>query len=267
MIKLGQYIRINPLVIPLFLICFNTGQGKILLISYITILLHEIAHLVAACFLGLRSDTITFHPFGVNLQLKNKIVFKLSDEIILYGAGPAFNIICACAISFFKLHSNIWDYFYTCNVVLFVINILPILPLDGGIIVKKVLTHIFDFRIAQNILLFLSVIFILTIFSVEIISSYNSGINYSVIMMLFFLIGNIFTQREKYNIDFINELMFYQKKKYGKGEIIIVSENSDYKTVAKRFKKNNYSIIMTINEDGEISKILTETQIINQLLE
>lgn len=266
MIKLGQYIRINPFTILLFIICWFTGQIKLLLISYSTIFLHEMAHFCAAHFLGLMTDNITFHPFGVNLQLKNKIVFGISDEIILYGAGPVFNILSALVLSMFNIGSDIANYFYTCNIVLFFVNIMPIAPLDGGIIIKKVFTHILGYRLAQNILLCLSVVFIVTIVVIEIIMAYQCGINYSVIIMLVFLFGNIFTQREKYDIDLLHELMFYEKKKSDKGKIIVAYEDADYKKIAGNFTKNNYSIVILVNKDGEITKMLTEKQVIKQLL-
>ena len=123
MLKIGSYIRINPLTAAVFFICHILGQGRLFAVSYFTVFCHEAAHLLFARKLGLCTDKLTFEPFGVNLQLKNKIVFDISDEIILYLSGPLFNIISAVLLSFIKADSTVLSYFYTCNTVIFTINI------------------------------------------------------------------------------------------------------------------------------------------------
>lgn len=267
MIRLGKYIRINPLTPVLFAICIMTGQDKILFISYFTILLHELAHLTAAHFMGLRTDNITMQPFGVNLQLKNKIIYSISDEVILYAAGPAFNIGCALLITVFGGRSDVVRYFYTCNMVLFFINILPVMPLDGGIILKKLITHKFGYKTAEHCLMMTSITITAILIITEIIAAYRSGVNYSVVLMISFLIGNIFTQKEKYDIDFINELMFCDDKKQNNAKVFVIYDDADYRKIAKKFTKGNYGIVLRVNSKGEIEETLTEKQIIDRLME
>ena len=266
MIKLGRYIRINPLTPLLFVICYFTGQQRILVISYVTIFLHELAHLAAARLMGLRADNITFHPFGVNLQLKNKIIFSVSDEVILYAAGPAFNILCALVISLSGINSDIMRYFYGCNMALFFINILPIAPLDGGIILKKIIAKHFGYKTAEKWLMATSVIIAAALIITEAMAAYRIGINYSVILMIAFLVGNIFTQKEKYDIDFINELMFNGKKKQNNARVFVMYDDSDYRKIAKNFRKGNYGIVVRVSPDGEIVETLTEQQVIDRLV-
>ncbi len=48
--------------------------------------------MIAAMAIGLKVSDMTLYPFGVNLKLKNKMVYSLADEIILYLSGPLFNV-------------------------------------------------------------------------------------------------------------------------------------------------------------------------------
>ncbi len=266
MIKLGQYIRIDPFTPVLFAICILTGQQKILLISYSAIVIHELAHLAAARLMGLRADNITFHPFGVNLQLKNKIIFSISDEIILYAAGPAINILLALTVSMLGSTSDTARYFYACNIALFCMNILPVAPLDGGIILKKIIAKSFGYRAARRCVRILSALVAAALIITEVMAAYRVGINYSVLLLIAFLVGNIFTQSEKYDIDFVNELMFNGKKRSPNARVFVMYDDGDYRKIAKSFRRGNYGIVIRVNSAGEIVETLTEQQVIDRLV-
>ena len=141
MIKLFPGVYIHFLTVALFSACYITGKLETLFITYLILFLHESAHLCAANAIGLKSSHICFLPFGVNLKLKNKMVYSLTDEIILYISGPLSNILMAVfAKMFFKEHFWYED-FYSKNIVLCIINLLPILPLDGGVVLKKIIAE------------------------------------------------------------------------------------------------------------------------------
>ena len=107
---------------------------------------HELAHTAAAAAIGLRISHITFFPFGVNLKLKNKIVGSLADEIILYASGPLINAVFALLAMLLYKRFPIYklQYIYILNTALFIVNLLPAMPLDGGIILKKILDFTFE---------------------------------------------------------------------------------------------------------------------------
>ncbi len=267
MLKIGKYFRINILTILLLLICFFTKQYKFFLITYLIIFFHECFHLLSAKILGLRVDNITFHPFGVNLQLKNKIIYGLADEIILYASGPFFNAVCAIILLLLRGKSDVLDYLYACNLMLFVINILPILPLDGGVILRKIIAHFYGYHTAKRILCFSSLVLVLLLLTFEIYVGIKTGFNYSVLLMIAFLLGNIFSNNEKYDIDFLQELMFSDIKDSVNAKVFVAGDNTDYKDIVKRFVNGKYGVVLKINKEGEIIEVLTERQIVKKLIE
>ena len=83
MIKIVKGLYIHFLTPCLFAICYITGKLETLFISYIIMLLHELAHLLGAVVIGLKPARIVLYPFGVNLKLKNSIeTFKDYQEQI-----------------------------------------------------------------------------------------------------------------------------------------------------------------------------------------
>ena len=229
-------------------------------------IIHELCHLTSAVLIGLKADCIVIHPFGVCLKLKNKIIRSLSDEIILYISGPMSNIIMALMVRIFMHPSN--NYLYYANIFLFVINMLPILPLDGGILTKRILTYYFGEEFAKKILITVSVIicFILIFFGIYLI--YINSFNYSVIVLAFMTASSLFTQKEKYNIDYTNELIYYSSKKtFDKKAINIIlhDKNKDIRDTVKKFRPNNYSLVCLVDENENITDILTEKKILNSM--
>lgn len=269
MIKLSKYVKIHILTVIMFIICmfFHTINGFI--IPYCVMLMHELCHTAAALCIGLKVSDITLYPFGVNLKLGNKMVYSLADEIILYFSGPLFNVIAALSAAFFYrlYHIEIIRYFYICNIMLFIMNMLPAVPLDGGIILKKILAHKFGSGTAIRIMTAISVAIAAIETSLGIYVIYKTKMNFSVLLFSALMIGNIFTQKEKYDADFLKELMFYERKNKNRIKHIIAENGESYEQIAKKFNIGDYGIVYITNSDGKILKTLTETEIIKKLVD
>lgn len=269
MIKLFGIIYINPLTILLFVLFYFSGNITLLFISYGIMIIHELCHLTAALLIGLRPAYIAIQPFGVCLKLKNKIVRALSDEIILYLSGPLSNIVMALISKLFFAHSVYTDFFYLSNVMLFVTNMLPIIPLDGGMTVKKILTCKIGQKKSEAALKVISVILCILLCTAGAYMIYINKTNYSVMVLAVNSIANIFTQKEKYNTDYIKELMFYKNKNKScrkRPRIVIHEKNSDLRKTIAEFGPNDYSIVCVIDENNNITDWLTEHRILNTFL-
>ena len=269
MIRISRYLYINILTIILFIICTFTHTVDVLCITYLVMFLHECAHLIAAACIGLKVSHISLQPFGVNLKLKNKIVSSLSDEIILYLSGPLFNALLAllAAVVYLYFPNDDLRFFYITNLTLFVMNMLPSAPLDGGIILKKVLMYAAGFDAARKVSRVISALCAVCVMALGVYVFYKSGRNFSLMLFSALMIGNIFTQGEKYNTDFVRELMFSGRKKARGIHHIIVTEDTDCTCIAKKFRPSRHNVVYMTHTSGKITRIMTDTQIIGQLLD
>ena len=253
----------------LFAVGYFNRNLEIILVSYVSVFLHEMAHLLAAVMIGLRPSHVVLFPFGVNLKLKNSLVFSITDEIILYLSGPFMSVILSLICLFFEKNSRFWELFYYNNISLSLFNILPILPMDGGIVLKKVLARMIGNRQAEKVLKALSIVLILGLLMLESVLLIKNNFNFSVLFAVIFLTGNIFTNNEKYHLDFAKELLFYIKKderKIKKVKTFLIKENQNYRELAKHFSQGNYYLVFKENKKGEISEVLTERAIIENIL-
>lgn len=268
MIKIGERIRVSVAAIALFVMCFSLGKAEGLCITYTVMLLHEIAHLIAAVCIGLKIDCICFYAFGVNLKLKNKMIYSICDEIILYFSGPLLNAIFALVSLYLykNFHNEYLSRFYISNLMLFCMNMLPAIPLDGGILLKKIMAYAIGYRKAEKVMRVISAVVSPAVAAVGIAVLCKTRFNFSILLFSSLMIGNIFTQTEKYNTDVVKMLMFPSRKKKNVRHIIS-EEEIDCNEIIKSFIPKDFNVVYITNKDGKIEKILTETQIINKLMD
>ena len=88
--------------------------------------MHELGHLLTAHFLGYSVEKVKILPIGINGKIKEDIVNKTHNFIIAL-AGPCVNLVLALVASYYRMNN-----FAICNIYMLVLNLLPIMPLDGG---------------------------------------------------------------------------------------------------------------------------------------
>lgn len=268
MIKITKYFYVHILTLVLFAVCIFIHRFTDLAVIYAVMFIHEMAHLVAAIAIGLRVGHITFYPFGVNLKLKNKMVCSIADEIILYASGPCVNAVFAiiAMLVYRRFHVYALQYFYIANTMLLIVNLLPAVPLDGGIILKKILAHKFGIKTAEKAMRFISAVLSAGLILLGIYIVYITKYNFSLILMSVLIIGNLFTQKEKYCVDYVKELMFYKDKSRKKVSVKVADINKSPHEISKSFDFGKYNIIFCTDSNGKIKDIVTETEIIDKIL-
>ncbi|MBR5535409.1 MAG: hypothetical protein IKU60_02040 [Clostridia bacterium] len=120
-------IYIHPFTIPLFVLAGMTNYGCRFYILYLFILLHEISHMTAGLILKEKVSAIKLMPWGCILCLSS--IPKRKSTILIALAGPVFNLV--------MFYMGI---FPPENLSLALFNLIPVLPLDGGVIINALFT-------------------------------------------------------------------------------------------------------------------------------
>ena len=107
-------------------------QIDVFISAFIAILIHEMAHTFMAQHLGYGAYGISIGLFAGQAQLDSNMHQR--DNIKVVAAGPLSNLILAIIGASLGLET-----FFTVNFILFIFNILPIYPMDGGHICKDLL--------------------------------------------------------------------------------------------------------------------------------
>ncbi len=112
-----------------------------LLISTVSILMHEVAHASAASFLGQPPVTLELTPLGAVMRLDDDEHLPPVKRLAMLAAGPAMTfILCFSALKLSGfLPVKISRQIFVCNLSILMLNLLPVLPLDGGRILSLIL--------------------------------------------------------------------------------------------------------------------------------
>lgn len=123
-------IRIAPSV-PALLAVLLILFPPVLLLSILTAaLLHELGHYAVLRLMKGRVKELAITPFGAEMSVEGQLSYP--QEIALAASGPAVNLLLALGLS--QLGDR-WEICYLlggAHLVLGIFNLLPIMPLDGG---------------------------------------------------------------------------------------------------------------------------------------
>ena len=127
-------IKVDLKIFLIIILYILTKNIEVFAMSFIFILLHELGHAITGIILGLKIKKININVFGLSIEFENYGKERINNKIIIDMAGPAINIISFIVAVIFKNKEIAYI-----NILLAIINSLPIYPLDGGRIVKNLL--------------------------------------------------------------------------------------------------------------------------------
>lgn len=99
------------------------------------VLLHEFGHVSMGMLLGVPTKEVRLFLFGGAASMN---VPSNSKEFPIAVAGPAVNVILAYPLYSISHYSEFWFTIFAINIVVFVFNLLPAFPLDGGRIFRSI---------------------------------------------------------------------------------------------------------------------------------
>lgn len=127
-------------------------------------------------------SSISLSFFGFSAQMYSYRAEKTSNKIFTYLAGP----ICNFGLAFIFYLLKVKIELIQINLILGVLNILPIMPLDGGRVLKEIIKYFYGNKMASIFMIevtkFSLIVFSL-IYSVAILKFKNIAILFLIIYM------------------------------------------------------------------------------------
>lgn len=131
---MGVNLRVHYLFLLPLLAWSVTGYLIPGLLTFLSVLVHEMGHLVTAKHMGLTPKEILLLPFGGVARLEEDIGLDPEQEMRVALAGPWTSLLMVGGAAVLRVFfpSQHLDYLLQANTVLALFNLLPALPLDGG---------------------------------------------------------------------------------------------------------------------------------------
>ncbi len=274
MIKITRFFYIHWSVAPLFLLSYWSGGLFTLLASYAVVVVHELFHLFAALLAGERIGSILLLPFGMTLRLSAGLVREPGKEIFIALAGPAANLLML-AISFAvmpvygTMNLSLLT-FCALNIMIFSVNLLPCMPLDGGRVLKAVLVQKMGYLSAVSVLRRTSrvIIIVLAVLGVWLLSV--TKLNVSLVVVAGFLAFHLATEQRQNEYILMREILYSKEKLYKKGIMRSSSmsclENQKARDVFKMLSYDRFYTIHVVDKDQRHLRTVTEVQLVDTIL-
>lgn len=141
---LGVGIYVNPFFLALIALFFVAGVLEKGLVAFLVVLLHELAHALAAKKVGVQATEVELLPFGGVTRMGSDPALEPAKELYIALAGPASNFLMVLAALACRNY-GFWDqsignFFLQSNILIAAFNTLPALPLDGGRVYRALLS-------------------------------------------------------------------------------------------------------------------------------
>jgi len=268
-------IAVNIFLIPVAGLMLLLGNGKEFAAIFLILIVHETGHVLMARLLKLKVREIELLPFGGMVRIESIFELNPSNEIIIAAAGPVVNL-AAILIYFLLIYTGAIPegkeslFFIDANLFLAGFNLLPALPLDGGRILRAILSREMGIKRATRIAATGGLILALFLAMTGLYALYYRVINYNLFIMAVFLVYSALKERKSAAYVLMRDIAYKKESLLKDGSLpireIIVLESLSLDAVMRRFVPRRYHYVKVVDEQLKEKGVLSESQIVGGVL-
>lgn len=181
--------KINSFTYFLILSALWTGLIKNISLILLIVIIHELGHVFWLKHYEYEVEEIEIFPFGGITKVNKPVNTPIKHEITIAMGGVIAQILLGliffCLIKNGKIYQTTYELFSYYNKTLIFFNLLPIIPLDGSILMHSIWEYFFPYKKAISFYFVSSVLAFFGFVTFHTLKSLN---NYMIITFLFFKI-------------------------------------------------------------------------------
>lgn len=240
--------------------------------TFVALIIHELSHILVSMAQGGKIHKLRVFPIGLNAVFSEDFN-KDTNTFLINISGPLSNILislgCFLLSTYYLPKSDNMRFFILTNVFLAVFNMLPVLPLDGGRILRDILTsqiglfkaYKYSIRVSKGLGLFIILIGLVQI--------HNNIYNFSLIFLGSYIF--CFLKNEKSEVYFMNiKNLVYKRSRFLRkgvypGRELVVIKTMRLGDIVKDMDFDRFHIIYVLDEDMRLARVFTEQEIIDNM--
>lgn len=266
-------IKVNKFFAPYILFLLIIGFKGKLTIAFITVFFHELSHYFTARTLGFSGFDIEILPIGALLNLKDLDEASPKEDFIISVSGPIFNLIMAIIFYFLYTYfkQDILYQFLVSNFALGCFNLIPAFPLDGGRVLRDILSRYYIYKIANLKTVKCSIIVGIILMFYCFYLFFRGIFNMNIGLIAIFIIMSSIKEKERITYlimgDIIKKKCKFLKRGYIENKSISVHQNTYLVTMMSIVDRNKYNMFTILDDDMRVKAILYEDEIVDALKE
>ena len=241
------------------------------IISFLWVILHEFAHIIVASKFKCKFNNFNISILGAKAELSDIDELTERKKLILYLAGPLFNVFMAGITCIFYDYFR-WEFIkssISINICLGIFNLLPAYPLDGSRVCEILLSKKFLYKKSHKITEVFSFIISGALFVAFFVMLFLHKVNISLFLAVILITYTTFLEREKtmYIImgDMIRKVRKLKKHNYIENKSISVYYKKGLINVLTLVDKNKFNSFYALNDDMELLGIIHEDELLKAL--
>ncbi|MFZ5352943.1 MAG: M50 family metallopeptidase [Bacillota bacterium] len=263
-------IKLNMFFILFLFLCLYAGYILETLMVFSCVVLHELGHVFTAKKLRLHVEEIELYPFGGVARMEELAKYGGMTEAIVALAGPAASLLLSMMFYTLSLFGDFFYLLYRYNFILFLFNLIPALPMDGGRVLRNLLLHIVGYKKATRIMAGIGKILALMIslYNIDILLRGQKNLWYASIAFFIF-IGSV---REVkycsyyYLLSSNNKKVKRIKQSTIRKRIINVHGDTYLRFIAAQFSPSNFCEIYVRDHKGKTVRVFSEAEISDAII-
>lgn len=268
-------IKISITLVVLVVAAILIGNAAEMSIFFFVFLVHETAHVVAAKALKMKVSEIEILPFGGAVRIESIFELNPMNEIYIALAGPGINIIMLLGyaalqnLGFIEIKDS--DIFAKANLLLAGFNLLPALPLDGGRVLRAILSREMGIKKATNVAAYGGLALSLFLAMSGLYGLYLKIFNLNFFLLSGFLAYSAFKEKRNASYLVLRDITFKRDILIKEGVLttkeLVALYDLPVRSVMKKFVPHRYHYIKVVDHSLRVWGYLDETQIINGMVD
>jgi len=266
----GIRVRINWLFLLLCAVYTYLGLGSEILIIFASVLLHELSHTIMAALLKVRVTEIELLPFGGQARIDDFNGLDPDREIYIALAGPIMSL--SLAAIFYFLPANLLlksSLLIQINLFLGIFNFLPALPLDGGRVLRAILSLHMGYKRATAVSANLgkAIAVLICIYGIYLFYIQQSGANYMLAGIILFWAA----RREGLLLSYafmrylVNKKSELASKGFLSSRQVVGLEEALVKSILEATRPNYYTVVLVLDQQHRPRGMISEAELIECL--
>ena len=263
-------LRIHPLFILVGIYFAFTGKVFSFLTFTVCAVIHEMGHAITAQKLGYKLVNLTLMPFGAIIS-GDISGMKCIDEIKVSLAGPLLNLgIGVSLVAVWWVFPETYPYTelaVTASFSLFLVNLIPCFPLDGGRILFCLLCLYIKREVALIITKVVGIVFSVCLLALFAFSCFSVP-NISILLFSIFMLAGIFDKKsgDRY-VRLYSGLSTHSLRNGKEIKELAVNDDCTVKTLFAKMDGEKLYRLYVYGKDGNLRKIYEPHEVVRLIEE
>jgi stage IV sporulation protein FB len=241
-------------------------------ITYFSMLLHELGHIASAVACGKRVDAIKFLPVGLNASIEHP--HSRVESLIIFFCGPLINVLLAIVAWFISRYSFLYidnvHFFMFVNIYMAIFNLIPMLPLDGGKLLREVMALQVGLLMANKYIIKASTVLALLLVSVGVVQLFDSYHNFSLFSIGLYIFFSLKSEKSEAALMNIKNIIYrrsrlMKKGVYGARDLVVI-KSMHLGDILRNMDFDKFHFIHILDDDMKLLRSITEQELVDAML-